>query len=602
MSGAAPNQAQQNTLHALNLAAQLVAGGVRDAVISPGSRSTPLVFAFDAYEKLGAIRTHIVLDERVAGFVALGLARRSGRPVALACTSGSAGAHYLPAMIEATHAGLCLIALTADRPEELYDRGAPQTMEQRGLFGAFAPGALHLSAPAPGLDLRREDALAIQHALQKARAGSQPLHINVALREPLWDASCEALLAAPPAPRDLRIAPATPTLSDNAHALLDAPHGRAILYVGPIDAGRLPGAARARFQQQLQALSEQRAWPIFADAVSPLRARTHAVVHHADLLLRDDHFFHAGNVDTVFVLGPWPTSKPFGQWLTRHPSVRVLSLPGAPKVVDPWHRVDAVVGGPLGALVEAMALRPPSPAASDAPPLRPLALQLDEAADNAIDEFCDEHPTFEGSAARAVLDAIEGDASVHIGASMPIRDVDAYSRGAGAAVQLCASRGMNGIDGNISTALGAALADDTPAVLLHGDLAFRHDVGGLLHAANTDAKLTVVVVDNAGGGIFRQLAVRDSGDKFARYFLTPQQSELAQIATGCGSRAHVVAGAAELAAEVRASLHRRGCDVIILRVNGEAQPSFREAAVAAATEAARAALLHIQPTRSHETP
>lgn len=583
--------AESNARHARVIVQQLLAQGVRDAVISPGSRNTPLVFALDAAARQNLLRVHVVLDERVAGFTALGLARRSGRPVALSCTSGSAGAHYLPAIIEAAHAGICLIALTADRPEELQRRGAPQTTEQASFLGAHVHEVLSLSAPQPyadrdsPLDHHAATAQSVERAVAGARAARKPLHINPSFREPLWSADNRAIIDAPYRTSSPTIY--VPTLHPSPHGLdaLSKLTGRGLIVVGPIDAGVLSTADAALFRTALIAASERLDWPIAADAVSPVRQRDLGTLKHLDLLVRDDALWSRNRLDHVVVVGPWPTSKAFGQWLTRQPDIRVTSLPGHLDAIDPWHCVAQSVRGDLLVCIDALGASSPS---GKSTPRIDAALAVDRAMDETIATFCAKHPHFEGSIAREVIDAARAPLTLHIASSMPIRDVDAYADGVDAGVTLCASRGINGIDGNISTTLGEALAAQEPAVLLVGDLAFRHDVGGLMHAANVDVSLTIVVIDNEGGGIFQHLAVAKSGDAFSPYFLTPQRTSIEALATGCGARVQTLGDATDLRDALRDCMHSPGVDVLIVRTDNSAQVPWRKLAVATALKTAHA--------------
>lgn len=583
--------AASNARHARIIVQQLLAQGVRDAVISPGSRNTPLVFAFDAAARQAMLQVHVVLDERVAGFMALGLARRSGRPVALSCTSGSAGAHYLPAIMEAAHAGICLIALTADRPDELQRRGAPQTTDQLSFFGAHVHEILSLPAPlthsandAP-FDHHAATSHAVERAIAGARAARKPLHINPSFREPLWHADCQAMIDAPYAAATPTIF--APTLHPSRDGLnaLSTMSGRGLIVVGPIDAGVLSTAEAEQFRAGLQRVSQRLDWPVAADAVSLVRQRNLATIKHLDILLRDDSIFTQESLDHVVVVGPWPTSKAFGLWLGRNPRIQVTSLPGHLDALAPWHRVTQSVRGDLLACLEAVG-------ASIADDKGTTNIDAARAGDRAVDEtiatFCAEHPHFEGSIAREVVHAASAPLTLHIASSMPIRDVDAYAEGVADGVTLCSSRGINGIDGNISTALGESLAAKEPALLLMGDLAFRHDVGGLMHAANIDVSLTIVVIDNEGGGIFRHLAVSKSGDAFSPYFLTPQRTSITALAKSCGARVQTLADALSLRDALINCMHSPGVDVLVVRTDSNAQVPWRNAAVSAALQTARA--------------
>lgn len=625
------SQAHVNTRHALTIVGALCRAGVRDVVVSPGSRNTPLVFAFDAFERKGLLRIHVALDERVAAFIALGIGRATRAPVAMTCTSGSAGAHYLPALAEARRSAIPLIAVTADRPEELQDIGAPQTMDQTRLFDGHIGQRVLLAAPSPSAAFYDDTWQRVLRAATQANELRHPLHLNVPLREPLWDPSCDALLADPLA--------SCPQLA-HGFRLLSSAHSnsctasqsalqelrpllqmRGAIVVGPIDAGQLSDEECIGFRRDLDTLSAALNWPLFGDAVSPLRVANAQEYAYADLLFRDDALLNGDTIQTLLVVGPWPTSKPLGLWLQRHPGVRVISMPGVIGAIDPWHRVYASISGPI-----AQAIRALSPVVKDAirhanrsPNLESElqeALSLckrigsyTKAIDETIADFCAQHPHFEGAIARAVVNAVSGvglktsveislgethsledGPTLHIASSMPIRDVDAYSVGPKLGVRICASRGVNGIDGNIATAFGAAVGRQKPAVLLIGDLAFRHDVGALAHAAGHDEALTIVVVDNNGGGIFRHLAVSEAESRFERYFLTPQASSIEALALGCGARVHRAAGANDAARLVRKCQDRAGTDVILIEVDGTRQVAYRKEAVARALAAARALL------------
>lgn len=579
----APNTAELNAHHAREIVQQLLRQGVQHAVISPGSRNTPLVFALDAAHRQNLLQVHVVLDERVAGFIALGIARRSGQPVALSCTSGSAGAHYLPAMMEAAHAQLCLIALTADRPQELQRRGAPQTTEQAELFKPHVQETVLLCAPtSPPQNYAVGQTL--ERAISGAVSARKPVHINAAFREPLWDNAHQHIIDAPYAQHPPRIfGPELHPSSDGLNALR-ALHGRGLMIVGPLDGERERQSGPPAWHQELARASERLDWPIAADAASPLRYHHNTAIKHLDLLLRDDSVLHHNVLDHVVIIGPWPTSKAVGLWLGRNPNIHVTSLPGTLDAIDPWHCVSRTVRGDLGACLRELgtAHKPQT-----TPHRRTHAWRCDRAIDAHIEDFCNAHSHFEGSIARGVVQSVQGPLTLHISSSMPIRDVDAYADGVADGVTICASRGVNGIDGNISTTLGEALAAQEPAVLLIGDLAFRHDIGGLMHASNTDVALTVVVIDNEGGGIFRHLGVAQSGAPFQTYFLTPQKTRLLDLARGCGVRARVLSDANALQTALHEVMHTPGIDVLVLETDGDAQVSLRETLNAGALKVAR---------------
>jgi 2-succinyl-5-enolpyruvyl-6-hydroxy-3-cyclohexene-1-carboxylate synthase len=500
---------------------ELHRGGVSGACTSPGSRSTPLVLTL-AHDGRVPVTSHV--DERSGGFFALGLAQASGRPAVLACTSGSAAGNYLPAVIEAAEAGVPLLVLTTDRPPELREVGAGQTIDQLKLYGSFAKWffevGTHAATPAR---LRWIRQLACR-ALAEATSGRPGVvHLNFPLREPL-------ILEQPleGSPQDggrpdgapwTRVA-AAPREAEPLRDWLRA-HSRH----GVVVAGRgADGAAAAR-------LAESLAWPLLADPLSGAR-RGGAAVAHYDALLRDGAWAAGVAPECVLRVGDLPTSKPLRQWLAGL-DVPQLALAPAGRWPDP----DA-------ALTDVLALDPAAldaidevwPVDADARAAAAIAATLGD-----LDE---------PGVARALATATPAGATVVIAASMPIRDVETFWPVADPPPRAIANRGANGIDGTISTAYGvAAAAPDAPTFLLIGDVAFAHDLGSLLASVRTGAPLTIVVVDNAGGGIFDFLPVGRSGDPaYAEHVLTPTGLEIERAAALYGARYVAVADGAALAA------------------------------------------------------
>jgi len=489
------------------LASALAAGGVREVVVSPGSRSTPLVLAFAALEP--AVRLHVVLDERAAAFVALGLARASGRPPALVCTSGTAGGHYLPAVLEASASRLPLLLLTADRPPELHGCGSPQAIDQRGLLGRHVRVELTLGPPAPDVGpafLAREAA----RALDAARAEGGPVHLNVAFREPLWtDGPTPDVV---PAPQVLR-GPARPDAA--LLARLGPRLGRARR--GAIVCGPLTGAGldeAAGFARAVTDLGRALGWPVLADPLSRVRWGGHdttGVVAAGDALLRCEAFAAARAPDVVLRFGRVPTAKPIQAWLARAEALVVAEPTGLCRSL-------------LGALGR------PATAADWLPGWR----AAEAAAQDAL-RAASAGSLWGGAVARLVLESLPAGGLLHVASSLPVRDLDLAGACRATPAIAVGNRGVNGIDGTIATAAGEALAGRGPVVALTGDLAFLHDLGGLLAASGLDADLTVVVVDNGGGAIFDQLPIAAHPTAYERFFLTPQAADLAALCRGVGA-------------------------------------------------------------------
>ena len=513
-----------NALFARALVEELCAAGAREAVCSPGSRSTPLVLACAEEKRL---KLHVVLDERSAAFVALGAAKATGRPALVIATSGTAGASFFPAVLEAEAARVPLVALTADRPLELHGFGAPQTMDQQHLYGTHVRFFADLGAPEP-LDARMRHLRAVA-ALASARALGPPrgpVHLNVPYREPLSGAD-----AASPAIRD-RPGPriATPRLAADDAALDEAAREisarpRGVIVCGPRDADDdLPDAVRA--------LSRSTGYPILAETASQVRFRVPGTVAHYDAILKHRPSAEALRPEAVIRFGAGLTSKTLQQWLDASGAYTVL-VSDDPAVFDPAHSASLVLAGDAVATSFALADRVVRPSGASLP----LA-EADQRARAALeDAFAREEQPSDPAVAREVLAALPAGAQLFVSSSMPIRDVDAWA-GRAAAVRVLANRGVNGIDGVVSSALGAALATTRRTAVLLGDLALLHDLGGLVAAARLGADMTLVVVDNDGGGIFSFLPIASHTPRFEELFGTPHGLDLAHAAALAGARLH----------------------------------------------------------------
>ena len=595
--------ARANARGARVLVEGLVRGGVADVVLSPGSRNTPLVLA--SLEQPG-LRVHVVLDERVAGFVALGLSRAARRPVALACTSGSAGAHYLPAVVEADRSAVPLVLLTADRPPELHGCGAPQTVDQRRLFGTFVRAARDLVGPLPN----DAWALAAAGALEAALgAGGGPVHLNVAFREPLWApglalgapraATLGGLSAQPETavgrlpgqpetavgrlpgqsavavgapPALVRGASAAASLApfEGVGAPPTALRGVARLAAGSLAAlaDRLSSISRGVLfcgtDSRLSAagaaaLADRLGWPLLAEAASGVRfgSGSRRVVWAYDALVRAG----APAPDLVLQFGRAPISKPVATWLAEAPTVRVDE--GAVRH-DPRRSGGVLVVAEADGFARDLVATLGVDAGGAERERWCRAWAVAQADVEALVERHDDR-LWEGAVARAVVRGLPTRAGLHLGSSMPIRDVDAFVPGVASdpadALRVFANRGANGIDGAIATAAGEALVVGR-VVLLCGDLTFLHDVGGLLAAAELGADLTVVVVDNGGGGIFDFLPIAGHPTAFERCFTTPQSARIDALAAAARAPYARVQTPAELPAALAAAGAHPGLAVV----------------------------------------
>ena len=496
---------------------ELARCGLREACTSPGSRSTPLVLSLAREPR---IRATSHLDERCGGFFALGLAKATGVPVALACTSGTAAANYTPAVIEAHEARVPLLVLTADRPPELRELGAGQTIDQVKLYGSAAKWYLeiddHPATPERMRWLRQLACRAFWTALD-GRPG--PVHLNFSLREPL--VLSEPIPDEEPGgggraggrpwvtrPR-VQLAPA-PALLDGLRAAVDA-HPRAVIVAGRSE--RDPGLGEA-----LAGLADALALPLLADPLSGAR-RGRAAVAHYDALLREPEWAAAHAPDLVLRVGDLPTSKPLRQWLHGLDGALQLAFDPENAWQDPAGAVATIVSA------DPRVLAPQQPR-KDRGWLE-LWTSADRKASAAIAETL---PALSEPRVAAELGVrLPPEATLVVASSMPVRDVESFFPAREQPPRVLANRGANGIDGTVSTAFGVA-ATGVPTVLLIGDVALAHDIGGLLAARRLGLDLTIVLLNNDGGGIFHFLPVAGEGADFEEHVATPHGLDFARAA------------------------------------------------------------------------
>ncbi len=505
--------------------AELVACGVRHAIVSPGSRSAPLVVGALRAEALGlCVAPHA--DERSAAFFALGIAKASGAPVALVCTSGTAAANYLPAVVEAHYAGVPLVLLTADRPPELRDCDAGQTIEQGDLYGAHVRWRVELPLPEPGPEaLRVARAIARRAAASACGRRPGPVHLNWPLREPLTPPRALAPLTPVRLPHfsgAVLLAPSAAQI--DALAALARSEEQGLVIAGPL----LPQPGLAEAAARFAAAA---GWPLVADAASQLRCGPHAarapLITTAELLLRDGPFARAHAPRAVMRLGWAPTSKALRLWLEARPPEHHWLIDPHARFSDPSRLVsERLEVDPVLLLDGAASLLGAAPRASawcwD-------FLRAERAAQAALERELSEEPALlEPRAVRELAAALPDGALLYLSNSMPVRDADAFLPASPRPLTVLANRGANGIDGLVSSALGAALAWPSPVALLTGDLAFLHDLGGLAPARRLGRCVVIVVLNNDGGGIFSFLPIAEYGESvgFERLFRTPHGLEL----------------------------------------------------------------------------
>jgi 2-succinyl-5-enolpyruvyl-6-hydroxy-3-cyclohexene-1-carboxylate synthase len=484
--------------------------GMEHACTSPGSRNTPIVLGIARDPRLHAW-SHI--DERSAGFFAVGAARASGKPVAVTCTSGTAAANLLPAVIEAHEGGVPLIVLTADRPPELRDVGAGQTIDQLKLYGGAVKWFCELGVPeATPEQLRWVRSLACRAYWTAVGGRPGPVHINLPLREPL--VLDEPLAETEPGGggRPAGQPWVTEQRSSGRSTTLPRRHEfrRTVFVAGDLGPDRSLGA-------KLATLATQARVPLLADPLSGARSGAAAIAHF-DLLLRDSTLAGELRPDTVCRIGDLPTSKPLRSWLAGLDDVPQFAFTADERWIDPSSRLSRREVGPLAELLERIEDDQVVPDDSD---WLDRWSQADRAIAHAIAEPLMHAGLCEPAVVTALAQFLPASATLFVGASMPIRDVEEFFPALTDPPRVLANRGANGIDGTVSSAFGAAAAADGQVVLLLGDVTLAHDIGGLLAARRLGLKLTIVLLNNQGGGIFSFLRVAGEGEVFEKHVATP---------------------------------------------------------------------------------
>lgn len=566
-----------NSLWCSVLVETLVRVGVTQVVISPGSRSTPLTFAFARHQ---AFETIPVLDERSAGFFALGLAKQHSRPVVLVCTSGTAGANYFPAVIEAQESHTPLIVITADRPPEMRECASGQTIDQLRLFGNHVSWFHELAVPEPSIALLRYLRQTVAHASERAQLpNGGPVHLNAPFRDPL-----------PPIPND-SAKPLEGQIDagffDHLEPVVAARSGGVLwqrptttrgLIVAGADLVTEPGAYAASVVRMAEALG----WPILADALSPLRHYTAPggpVMAGYDAILRSAHLARELVPRTVLCLGGWPTSKVLRAWLEQSGAEIAL--------VSPYSaNRDALHGRTRHIVGRAEQLAAATDAVKD-----PTYLKLWKSAEERVQwtfgEALSSSELVEPRTTRELAESLPPGTPLFVASSMPVRDVEYFWPVGERGVRLFFNRGANGIDGTLSTAFGVAHGG-APAVLLTGDLALLHDTNGFLHKTKFRGSLTIVLINNRGGGIFQHLPVAQFDPPFEEFFATPQEVDFGQLCAAYGVEHIEVTCWIHFRALIQ-PLPAKGVRVLELKTDRKRDAAFRKALFARAAAAAELA-------------
>jgi 2-succinyl-5-enolpyruvyl-6-hydroxy-3-cyclohexene-1-carboxylate synthase len=559
---------QANLAFSATLLGSAVQHGLRHVVICPGSRSTPLALAAALHPEL---TTYVLIDERSAAFFALGIARQLSEPVALICTSGTAAANFAPAVIEAHLSRIPLLVLTADRPAELRDWGASQTIDQDNLYGSHTRWSRDLPAPVgDAMEVRFARATAARAIKVAGGSPAGPVHLNVQFREPLIPPPADPLEllrehyaqhADAPVPDSQ---PPSPSVSDTERlASLIRSGSRGLIVCGPHVGSEL-GPLVAE-------LSAATGYPCLADPLSTVRFRwpgASGLIDAYDLFLRDALLAERLSPDLVLRVGGMPTSKPLTQFLGRQAASVVAIDPG--NLRDAGHTVTwhlaADEPAALMALTDALD-------ASELPASQDWLQcwqELNARARHAIDERLANSPGLsEPAIAATIVDMMPAGSTLVVGNSMPVRDIDTFAAGGNRGVRVTGTRGASGIDGVTSTALGAASVATGPVALLVGDLSFLHDLGGLQAAAYARSPLVIVVVNNNGGGIFSFLPqhTQVAPELFELLFGTPAAVDIQGAAQLFGCAYAQPASLEAFRQTVTRGLRTPGVTVVEVRTN-----------------------------------
>jgi 2-succinyl-5-enolpyruvyl-6-hydroxy-3-cyclohexene-1-carboxylate synthase len=579
--------ANRNTLWAKIVAEELYRSGVRTVCASPGSRSTPLIAAFAAHPDLEVL---IHIDERSGSFFALGNAKQHTIPVALLCTSGTAAANYYPAAIEAFYSGIPLVILTADRPPELRDCGAGQTIDQIKLYGDRVRYFFEVGTPVVSeFQLRHLRSLvshAVSIAIGAAELPAGPVHLNFAFADPL-----------PPiyVPNDVpehletssplawygrnsggeqgaysRTIAGKAILSNEAIATIAnqitiCPKG--VIVVGVYD-------APTGFASAVRRLAQVTGYPLLVEATGLDRQ---GAIGRYDSFLRSAVFARNYAPELVMRFGAMPTSKNYQLWLEQHIQCRQIAI-GNGSNSDPTHGLMQFINADTTIFCKQLA---------DYLDLHTLTdwqnklwrAEFDRAeaiAANTIDRFlASTDILFEGKVYAELAKWLPDDACIYIASSTPIRDLDTFLQPQ-QRLSVLANRGANGIDGTVSSALGAAWRHHQPVILICGDLAFYHDLNGLMAAKQYNISLTIILINNNGGGIFELLPIANFEPPFEQCFGTPHGLNFAPIVTAYGCDYILVQDWEHFRQSVLASLYQSGTQVIEIESDRKRDKQLRQ--------------------------
>lgn len=558
------------TRYTANFVDELYQAGVSDVVISPGSRSTPLALTFAEHPK---IHHWVNMDERSAAFFALGMAKQQKKAVALVCTSGTAAANYYPAVVEAYYSRVPLIVLTADRPHELRDVGAPQAIDQIGMFQGFVKWFHEMAIPESSMDMlnyvRSKASRAAATAFQENQG---PVHLNFPFREPLIPDFSLSNLWSIEDSSYYRYSLGVQTLAFSA---VDEIIGelqslkKGVIVCGPI--------TDERTAEEIVAFSKAWGLPVFADPLSQLRAGKHEkgnVLESYDAILKNQEVRDRLRPDFIIRFGAMPVSKSYLLWTKEQQNIKQIVVENKEGYREPSGAPVRFVYADTAAFCKAMVNRKNELNFSSE--WLNMWKELNKIAKHhLLDEPFPETLT-EGGVVKQLAEVIKDGSSLYIGNSMPIRDLDTFFLNTPKQIYMLGNRGANGIDGLISSALGAA-AHGKRVTLLIGDLSFFHDFNGLMAAKQYAINLTVVLVNNNGGGIFSFLPQAKEPKHFDALFGTPMDIDFKHIITMYGGKYSLIESWKDFRAALSESYQISGLSVVEVQTNRQENVEWHRA-------------------------
>ncbi|WLR41200.1 2-succinyl-5-enolpyruvyl-6-hydroxy-3-cyclohexene-1-carboxylic-acid synthase [Bacillus carboniphilus] len=507
---------------------QLVQSGVEEVIISPGSRSTPLAMLFHSHPE---INVYVHVDERSAGFFGLGIAKAKQKPVAILCTSGTASANYMPAIVEANLSRVPLIILTADRPHELRGVGAPQAIDQTHLYREHVKYFVDMAIPEDTKKLLTyAKTMASRAALESMKQPKGPVHLNFPFREPLTPNLSEDLWEECEQPIETSLGMSIIENFDAFEKELSATEK------GLIVCGELH---HPNFKEAILSLAEKTGFPILADPLSNLRYGNHdktLIIDQYDTLLKDEQMKETLKPELVLRFGSMPVSKSIFQWFEKHADIKQWVIDAAGGWRDATLQAVKHIQCDEAYFCYTLANRLENIHLTD---WTKRWLEANRISWEIMKLTPDDLPMFEGHLYTQLPQILPNESSLFISNSMPIRDVDTFLSKCDKEFTCYANRGANGIDGIISSGLGISKVHKH-VYLIIGDLSFYHDMNGLLAAKLYNLSITIILVNNNGGGIFSFLPQSKEKEHFETLFGTATDLDFSFAATMYGANYHRV--------------------------------------------------------------